>query len=185
MCTELLVLVYSFFIRSKSRKNLSTTDTLIIKNSSDIVSVSCPYSHFRLVINVHSSAPCWTLIHLVFSCRSSTRARTRGRGKATFSFKPLFVLEGDCSGLFSSQAGPTSSLLKQGSQKATCTLYACAMMPWPPSFQTHSSAPWMLYYDCGDRQGKWSRSHGLCLCLVDGRDGCVPLLFPLILTLLF
>lgn len=36
---------------------------------------------------MHSCSPCWTLIHLVLSCRSSTRARIRGRGKATFSFK--------------------------------------------------------------------------------------------------
>lgn len=57
-------------------------DTLIIKYSSDILSVRCPY-----LSHVHSCALCWTLIHLVLSCRSSTRARTRGRGKATFSFK--------------------------------------------------------------------------------------------------
>lgn len=167
-------------------------DTLIIKYSSDIFIVSCPYSQFWLVVQyVHSYALCWTLTHLVLSCRSSKRARTRGRGKATFSFKAS-VCTGRRLLWLIQQPGrphliPFKTRLSESHMHIICMCHS-ALTSQPPDefFKSMNALLWL-----------WRQARKISMFtrfvsvpytgkdLLDGRDGCVFLLFPLILMLLF
>ncbi len=96
-----------------------------------------------------------TLLTHHIKCHSSVSVLQCIRVQGSFLLVPLFVLEGDrvVASLLSSLPGPTSSLLKQDSQKATETLSLRHAAP-AAQLQTHSSALWAPYYDCGDRREK-------------------------------
>lgn len=138
--------------------------------------------------DLHSYALRWTLIHLVLNCRSSTRARARGRGKATFSFKASVCSGRRVFGLIQQPGRPHLIPFKTRLSESHMHIIfmrhdALASQP-PDAFFRSLNAILCLW-----RQARKISTFTRFVSaphtgkdLLDGRDSCVFLLFPLILS---
>lgn len=188
MCTEALVLVYSFHIQSISRKKFHGH----IDNKVFLRYFQCQLHLFTIFLlsNMHSCVihQCRTLIHLVLSHRSSTTARAQGRGKAVFSFKASV-----CSGrrmpwLIQQPGRPhlisfKTRLLESHMHIICMCNDALASQPPDAFFRSMNAILWLWRQT--RKISTFTRSVSVPYTgkdPMDGRESCVFLLFALIRT---